>query len=233
MNRRCVCACVLSLAALPIAAEPLIDNMAEPTRDQTVLSVAPPLWAAQSFSSPTWFEIDSIDLLLGNAVGEPDAFAEIRVGLDPTGPVIATLTVPPVPTGALADWALFIGEPITMAPGELYWLVVGPATTGSFDWGYAFGNMWQGIGSLQNYSYSEDLGATWVDFGGDNPYQVRISGRRSCPVDLNIDGEIDFSDIEVFIGLYEAGDLSVDFNGDLEIDFSDIEAFIALYNAGC
>ncbi len=54
-----------------------------------------------------------------------------------------------------------------------------------------------------------------------------------CPVDLNNDGEIDFSDIEMFIALYTALDPLADFNDDTEIDFSDIEAFIAQYAAGC
>ncbi len=48
-----------------------------------------------------------------------------------------------------------------------------------------------------------------------------------CIADRNLDYEVDFSDIEMFLAQYAAGSMLADINGDGEIDFSDIEAFIA------
>lgn len=54
-----------------------------------------------------------------------------------------------------------------------------------------------------------------------------------CRVDLNADFEIDFADLQTFIGLYESGAIASDFNNDGELDFGDIETFLAEFNAGC
>lgn len=63
----------------------------------------------------------------------------------------------------------------------------------------------------------------WVERFRSNP----------CRADLNLDTEVDFSDLELFISFYNAGNSGVDFNGDTEIDFSDIEAFISIFNSPC
>lgn len=59
-----------------------------------------------------------------------------------------------------------------------------------------------------------------------------------CCVDFNNDNELDFTDIEGFLGALVAmtpGDCApgADFNNDGEFDFTDIERFLVLYNAGC
>ncbi len=56
--------------------------------------------------------------------------------------------------------------------------------------------------------------------------------RRYCAADVNRDGEIDFSDVEAYVGLYVAGDVLADWNRDGEVDFSDLELFVAAYTTG-
>ncbi|MEY3232332.1 MAG: hypothetical protein RL689_2421 [Planctomycetota bacterium] len=53
-----------------------------------------------------------------------------------------------------------------------------------------------------------------------------------CPADLNCDGGIDGSDIDVFYSLWEAGDQSADINFDGGVDGADVGDFFALWERG-
>lgn len=54
-----------------------------------------------------------------------------------------------------------------------------------------------------------------------------------CPVDLNQDGLVDFTDYLEFLTLFDAQDPRVDFNQDGLVDFGDYLEFLTLYDAGC
>jgi hypothetical protein len=72
-------------------------------------------------------------------------------------------------------------------------------------------------------------------------YAVRIhtdhraspSPMNGCHADLNEDGELNFFDVSMFLGLYAVGDLDADFNEDGQIDFFDISTYLGLFNEGC
>jgi hypothetical protein len=81
----------------------------------------------------------------------------------------------------------------------------------------------------------------WIVYrqGGDASAQLAAADwvvrfrANPCPADLNLDGETTFDDVQLFIGLYNAGNSGVDGNVDGELTFDDIQIFIARYNAGC
>jgi hypothetical protein len=218
------------------SAQPLIDNLGETTKAVTILGTEDPdmIWAAQSFTTPTRVTLDSIETLLGTAVGEPDAVGELRTGDDPSGAVLATFAIQPL---ALLSQEIVLLSPdvtVLLEPGQTYWLVLGTATTGSFGWSYALGNVWLGAGSLGAYSYSSDFGVSWGAAGTDDPYQVRVNVTPiDCPADFNRDGFVDFFDFDDFVLAFEAGDPAADFNIDGFIDFFDFDDFVLAFETGC
>jgi len=225
------CASVISAAA----AQPLIDNLAETTRDATVLGTIDPdrLWAAQSFSSPTNFTLVSIDTLLGLAAAGPDVVAELRRGEDATGPVVATFVVPTLSEGSIEVVTLVPTAAVPLEADALYWLVIGPATTGSFQWAYAEGNNFIGPGAFHNYAYSVDSGITWENYGGDNPYQVRVNVSSACTADFNGDGAVNSQDFFDFLAAFFTSEPAADFNQSGGIDSQDFFDFLTAFFTGC
>lgn len=65
-----------------------------------------------------------------------------------------------------------------------------------------------------------------------NYYPNRVDLEVFCYADINGDGGIDGTDIEVFFTLWEAGDLLSDLNNDGGVDGSDIEVFFGYWEAG-
>ena len=64
--------------------------------------------------------------------------------------------------------------------------------------------------------------------------RVRITATCGCgPADLNTDGVINFFDVSVFLGAYNAGDIIADFTGDGMFNFFDVSSFLSAYAAGC
>ncbi len=57
--------------------------------------------------------------------------------------------------------------------------------------------------------------------------------REICPPDLNMDGAIDMFDVQLFLGFYAEGDLTVDFVPDGVIDFFDLQKFLRRISRGC
>jgi hypothetical protein len=226
-----VIASVISAAA----AQPLVDNLGEPTRDATVLGTTDPdhLWAAQSFSSPIAFTLVSIDTLLGHAIAGPDVVAQLRRGDDPTGPFIATFSFPALSETDIQIVTLLPTTAATLDAGALYWLVLGPATTGSFEWAYAEGNNVIGQGSLGSYAYSFDSGVTWAAFGTDNPYQIRVNVSPACTADFNRDGAVNSQDFFDFLAPFFSSDPAADFNHDDAVNSQDFFDFLAAFFAGC
>ena len=151
----------------------LIDNLAEPTRDTTI--VESELWAAQSFTTAAeavW--LDSVTLLLGVAAGAASTSAELRAdGLAGPGALLTSLMLPVLSAGAPQPETLSLALFTQLAPLTTYWIVLGTAGD-SFGWSYAEGNASSGPGQLGDYRYSSDNGLSWASFGADNPYQMRI-----------------------------------------------------------
>ncbi|RMH12729.1 MAG: hypothetical protein D6695_05835, partial [Planctomycetota bacterium] len=56
---------------------------------------------------------------------------------------------------------------------------------------------------------------------------------RSCPADMNFDGQLDFFDVLEFLTLFDAFDPAADLTGDGIHDFFDVLLFLALFSAGC
>ncbi len=166
-------ALALALLAPAAGADTLIDNLAQPVRDTTVVEST--LWAAQSFSSPQAVRIDAITLPLGLQTGPAAGVAELRAdagGLP--GAWLATFTLPALGAGAPAPLSLGVPAGLELAPDTLVWLVLGTAPGSTLGWSYANNNLWAGSGSLGNYAYSNDGGGSWANFGSDFPYQVQI-----------------------------------------------------------
>jgi hypothetical protein len=161
----------LLLAAVPASAAVLVSNLDQPVRGTTV--VADDLWASQGFTTDSLARtLSSVTLVLGSATAGATLFAELHVA-DPTGALIASFALPDL-SGALAEVTLLPGGPTTLDPGTTYYIVIG-ATGGSFGWSYAEGNMQSGAGSIADYRYSSDLGASWGPGGFENPYLIEVA----------------------------------------------------------
>jgi hapalindole H/12-epi-hapalindole U/12-epi-fischerindole U/hapalindole U synthase len=72
-----------------------------------------------------------------------------------------------------------------------------------------------------------------VDFD-DVRLDAVANGETPCsPADMAVDGVLDFFDVQAFLGLFAAGDVSADFNNDGLFDFFDVQEFLNLFAAGC
>lgn len=56
---------------------------------------------------------------------------------------------------------------------------------------------------------------------------------RSCPVDVNDDGSLDFFDVQGFLNAYAASEGLADWNDDGAIDFFDLQSYLNGFAAGC
>lgn len=150
----------------------LLSNLGEPVRGTTIVDGS--FWAAQGFSSDgSASTLQSIRTVLGGAMDNPSAFAELRVG-STSGTVVTTFAIPSL-AGAGSVRTLTPLGATALAPNATYYLVLGVNGGGSFGWNYAEGNASTGPGSFANYEYSTDQGASWTNFGGDNPYLMEVN----------------------------------------------------------
>lgn len=228
---------VILAVVFPASAQPLIDNLSEPTRGTTILGTESPdaIWAAQGFSTPRRVQLDSIDILAGLALDPVDAVAELRVGDDPSGALVATFTVPALNPSGIDVVTLLPDSLPLLLPGRTYWLVMGTTVSGSFGWSYAAGNSYAGEGTILGYSYSEDSGATWSAFGSDDPYQIRVNITNvcACPADFDCSGFVDTDDFTAFVLAFEEGTDNADFDASGFVDTDDFTAFVLAFEAGC
>ncbi len=65
------------------------------------------------------------------------------------------------------------------------------------------------------------------------PRGVGLAILNPCRVDMNIDGVLDFFDVQVYLNLYSSGSPLADLNNDGILDFFDVQMFLGLYSAGC
>ena len=184
MKLHSIAGAALFALLVPISAshaDVLVDNLLEPRRDTTVVDSG--LWAAQSFiSAGAPVTLQSIELWLGTRVGDPAITAELRAD-SAGGPAaaLAAFSLPLLSTGLTQIELLPSVAQIDLAASTKYWIVLGVSGAGSFGWTYAEGNNQAGPGTLTNFNYSSDGGASWVDFGFDNPYLVRVNVAPPVP----------------------------------------------------
>jgi hypothetical protein len=174
-----------------VHAVPLVSNIDQPTRAASTIQQDPDLlasppvdlpWAAQSFTTDgESARLLSIEVLLGRRVGTPMVVAELRADAGAAGPgaLVDTLSLGAIGTGAPGSVDLLPSTAVTLAPATTYWLVLGALGVGSYAFEYAEGNAATGPGSLGSYGYSVDRGASWIGFGGDNPYKLRVDVART------------------------------------------------------
>jgi hypothetical protein len=213
----------------------LLDNLAEVTRGATTLGDlkggADWSYAAQGFGTQGVCAMVSIEVLAGNGAS-PGVFAQLRGGADPTAPALATFSVPEIPEGGLEVVMLTPDTSVLLQPGETYWLVIG-GTSGTFQWAYAEGNVFEGPGYFANYWYSND-DAEWFDFGGDNPYQMRVNVKAVlCSADFNADGTVNSADFFDFLTAFFTEDPRADFNLDASVNSQDFFDYLSAFFGGC
>lgn len=167
------------LLMLPAAhADILIDNLSQPTSATSILPSDN--WAAQSFvTAGDPVRLLSVELPIGLAVSGRSIFAELHADAGPqqVGATLASFVLPVVSTDALQIELLPALPSQKLAPDTTYWVVLGVVGGGSFGWSYALGNASGGPGTLANYAYSTDAGATWLSYGNADPYQMRVNVR--------------------------------------------------------
>jgi hypothetical protein len=84
---------------------------------------------------------------------------------------------------------------------------------------------------LRGFAWGENIG--WINLDDGTHYLGLIgSGCASCVADYNIDGGVDFADVQAFFGDWESGAGCADANQDGGIDGSDIDAFFLVWEAG-
>lgn len=80
------------------------------------------------------------------------------------------------------------------------------------------------------------------DNGGGSVVEAGVDGislaattceQDDCPADFNGDGEVDFFDVQAFLGAFTAQQPAADLNGDLAFDFFDVQIFLGIFAAGC
>ncbi|MBZ0172713.1 MAG: lamin tail domain-containing protein, partial [Phycisphaerales bacterium] len=73
--------------------------------------------------------------------------------------------------------------------------------------------------------------ASTGEFGTPGSYDA--SACDDCPADMNGDGILDLTDVQVFITAFTAGDLAADLNGNGILDLTDVQGFVISFIAGC
>lgn len=155
-----------------------------------------------------------------------------------------------VPSLCFARYAPASTVTITTDPGDVLSCVPGSVQLGVDATGQgALSYQWRHDGvvldvaahpSAATNMLSIDL-AGWGDCGaydcivsdGCGSVTTRAAHVSGCIGDFNCDGGVDGSDIELFFGSWESGDLVADVNIDGGVDGSDVQQFFARWEAGC
>jgi len=169
------------LMALPAAhADILLDNLAQPTSATTIVDSS--IWAAQSFvTAGDPVHLLSIEIPIGLSVGGPGIVAELHADAGPlqVGATLATFVLPVVSSGApqieLLPALSALPATLDLAPNTTYWIVLEVVGAGSMGWSYSANNLANGPGAFANYAYSFDSGASWLNWGEERPYLMRVN----------------------------------------------------------
>ena len=93
----------------------------------------------------------------------------------------------------------------------------------------------------QNDVYAWTLSVVGDKFGSyaastgeiGTPGFYQASACAECPADMNGDGVLDLTDIQLFLVAFIASDPAADLNGDSVFDLADIQAFVTSFTSGC
>ncbi len=231
------CAALSCAASPPADVQPLIDNLAEPLRGNSLIfdDGVENLWAAQSFAADRRrYRLESIETILGTAVGPPVVVAELHDGDEPTGALRTTLSVPALSTAGNEVVALTPDSDVIIERGQALTLILGVANVAEYEWAYADSNNWIGPGTFGNYYYSSDAGATWTNFGADFPYYLRVNVTPICPADCNADYLLNVNDFVCFQTSFALGNMNVaDCDDDGVLNVNDYVCFQTTFAIGC
>lgn len=111
---------------------------------------------------------------------------------------------------------------------------VGPMN-GSWNADVRFADVYSGtptINGLADWAFYSADGAIYPLPLEENR-RVRLEALCVCRADLNMDGVYDFFDVQIYLGLFAAGDPAADVNNDGLLDFFDVLQFIGLFAQGC
>lgn len=73
----------------------------------------------------------------------------------------------------------------------------------------------------------------WISSASQAIAVISVEGDNTCFADLNVDGNLDFFDISLFITLFSLSDPSTDLDQNGLFNFFDVSSFITLFGAGC
>ena len=197
-------ALIANLTNTASAQSVLVSNLAEPVRDASAIGnnpnpVPPPppnepvwYWAGQSFlPDNSSYSLVSIDAIVGDGSTSPSPVVVAELHNDDNGTIgslITSFTAPDV-SGAQSIRTFLPDNPVTLAASTKYWFVLGSQAPGdgTYFWSYAEGNGAVGLGLLDNYNYSTDSGATWTNFGSDNPFFLQVNVQQAGTFEWNVD----------------------------------------------
>ena len=177
------------------SADVLVSNLSEPFRDASPIGNAgtlppPPspspdwVWSAQAFAADASdYDLISIDAIVGDgSTLPPGVVAELHADSGGTIGALLTTFAAPSMAGPLSTRTFLPATPITLLANTSYWFVLGsePAT-GTYFWGYAQDPSSIGPGFLLNFSHSADSGATWQNFGNENPLFMQVNVDAVAP----------------------------------------------------
>ena len=65
--------------------------------------------------------------------------------------------------------------------------------------------------------------------------EIEVFTVPSCPEDLDVDGDVDFADLNIVLGDFNTTgpDLDGDVDSDGDVDFADLNRVLGLFNTEC
>jgi len=128
----------------------------------TIYASGPPQEYAQEFlTGSSSFTLASIVAPIGDATGSFTASAELVTNNSgqPGTTVLATFTIPAIPTGTPSDLTFTPNSSVVLSANTDYWFVLSATgTTGDYKWDYTNTNS----PSLPNYAVSQNSGSSWT-----------------------------------------------------------------------
>ncbi|KAA0212779.1 MAG: hypothetical protein DYG94_13865 [Leptolyngbya sp. PLA3] len=129
--------------------------------------------------------------------------------------------------------------PTGVVLGSIFTLAIGPETSVAL--GSSGSNEADAVLLLQDLDSdrrftSADESLLFVGSGsatGEPAQRVRALEFVSCPADLNLDGQVDFFDVQRYLAWFSAGDPRADLIADNNFDFFDVQAYLNMFSAAC
>ncbi len=90
------------------------------------------------------------------------------------------------------------------------------------------------LGSTVDFAVYAHTGDIFGDVSGLDA-TIELLNAGSCPEDLDLDGDVDFADLNIVLGDFNTSgpDLDGDVDGDGDVDFADLNRVLGLFNTEC